>query len=443
MKPRTKAPKNEQLSGTLSGYLAAYAAEGLPQRPIAKRTIYRYMGALLAYEKALPGVIPTTQTSQQFLMRMRQNGFSESSIGVHRAALIGFHEWRGEKLVFQIKKSHHQSSYLGDDVVNQLLTAAKNFPLDYLILRLMSDAGLRREEAVDLLVSNVGEKALRFRGKGDKDRTVPMTTELEAAIRPFCVGKSQNDRVIGLQDTEIYRRVKIYGAKIGRPEIIPHDLRHYFATRLLESGATIREVQELLGHADLRTTQIYLEVSGAHLEKAIDRLNYPETGKSDPDKLAKIIETAQKLVDDLALNADVTAKDKSDGENLINNENVQSLHELELVAGNQDQEGLNNAKVIDKVAYTGRNWEAWKHYDALKEAIIGLQHVYAGQRGPLLDIIQRERVFLDDNASQLAITKFVEAVEESTKLGMNVGQYEVEPTIKIISKRMNRRYKRN
>jgi hypothetical protein len=61
----------------------------------------------------------------------------------------------------------------------------------------------------------------------------------------------------------------------------------------------------------------------------------------------------------------------------------------------------------------------------------------------LLDIIQRERVFLDDNASQLAITKFVEAVEESTKLGMNVGQYEVEPTIKIISKRMNRRYKRN
>jgi hypothetical protein len=159
--------------------------------------------------------------------------------------------------------------------------------------------------------------------------------------------------------------------------------------------------------------------------------------------LAKIIETAQKLVDDLALNADVTARDKNDGKNLINNENVQSVQGLELVNGNQDQEGSNNAKVVDRAEYPGRNGEAWKHYDVLKEAIIGLQHVTAGQRDPLLDIIQRERAFLDDNALQLAITKFVEAVEECTKLGMNVGQFEVEPTIKIISKRMNRRYKRN
>lgn len=59
IKLKARAPKNEQLSGTLSGYLAAHAAEGLPQRPIAKRTIYRYMGALLAYEKALQGVSPS------------------------------------------------------------------------------------------------------------------------------------------------------------------------------------------------------------------------------------------------------------------------------------------------------------------------------------------------------------------------------------------------
>ena len=110
MKPRTKAPKNEQLGGTLTGYLAAYVNEGLLQRPLSPKTVYRYKGVLLAYEKALQGAIPTVQSSVQFLLRMRQDKFSESAIGVHRAALIGFHQWRGEKLVFQIKKSHHQSS---------------------------------------------------------------------------------------------------------------------------------------------------------------------------------------------------------------------------------------------------------------------------------------------------------------------------------------------
>jgi site-specific recombinase XerD len=295
MKPRTKAPKNEQLGGTLTGLLADYVAEGLPQRPLSERTIYRYIGVYLAYEKALQGADPTVQTSNKYLLRMRQDKYSESAIGVHRAALIGYHEWRGEKLVFQIKKSHHQSSYIDYEIVKQLLEKASAKPIDYLILLLMSDAGLRREEVVNLSVNNVGEKALRFRGKGDKDRTVPMTTELEAAIRPFCMEKGQNERVIGLEDTAIYRRVKIYAAKIGRPDTNPHDLRHSFATRLLESGASVREVQELLGHADLRTTQVYLSVSGAHLEEAIGRLNQPVQKKIEPDKVSELMEMVRKL----------------------------------------------------------------------------------------------------------------------------------------------------
>ena len=63
-----------------------------------------------------------------------------------------------------------------------MLDRTQENPRDYLILRLMSDAGLRREEVVKLRVENVNQRALRFHGKGDKDRTVPLTEELAARV---------------------------------------------------------------------------------------------------------------------------------------------------------------------------------------------------------------------------------------------------------------------
>ena len=59
----------------------------------------------------------------------------------------------------------------------------------------------------------------------------------------------------------------------GKPDLKPHDLRHSFATRLLERGVNLRVIQELLGHSDVCTTQIYAEVAGNHLEDAINALN--------------------------------------------------------------------------------------------------------------------------------------------------------------------------
>ena len=146
-------------------------------------------------------------------------------------------------------------------------------PKDHLILRLMTDAGLRRQEVERLRVRHVGTKALRFRGKGDRDRTVPLTQELAAALVPFCAGKSPNDLVLGVGAGAIYRTVKRYGRLVGKPELKPHDFRHSFGTRLLEAGTDLRTIQELLGHANISTTQIYTQVSATHLEQAISRLN--------------------------------------------------------------------------------------------------------------------------------------------------------------------------
>ena len=125
----------------------------------------------------------------------------------------------------------------------------------------MTDAGLRREEVTKLRVRHVGTKALRFRGKEDRDRTVPVTEELATALNPHCANKSPNDLVLGVGGGVIYRTVKRYGKLVSKPELTPHSLRHSFATRLLEQGVDLRTIQELLGHAQLNTTQIYTQVA--------------------------------------------------------------------------------------------------------------------------------------------------------------------------------------
>ena len=140
----------------------------------------------------------------------------------------------------------------------------------------MTDAGLRRGEVTNLRVRHVGTRALRFRGKEDRDRTVPLTRELAAVLEPFCTGKSPNELVLGVGEGVIYRTVKRYGKLVGKPELKPHDLRHSFATRLLEQGVDLRTIQELLGHASVATTQIYTQVAGTHLEEAINRLSQTE-----------------------------------------------------------------------------------------------------------------------------------------------------------------------
>ena len=269
IKPRRKALKGDQLTEALEGELATYEKVGLFQRSVTKRTAYRYRGVLLQYQKALNGATPSPGASMAFLAHLRQQGFSPASLRLYRAALLGFHSWRGEQLVFPIRLPHHLPQYIEPAIIAKTLELSAANPRDHLILRLMTDAGFRRSEVVNLRSRQVGERALRIRSKGSRDRTVPLTAELTKAIKPFC----QGDLVLGVGEGVIYRVVKHYGKLAGKPELKPHDLRGAFATRLLEQGTNLRVVQELLGHSSVSTTQVYTQVAGAHLEKAIHRLN--------------------------------------------------------------------------------------------------------------------------------------------------------------------------
>src|SRR5205085_4529716 len=142
------------------------------------------------------------------------------------------------------------------------------------LVELVYSAGLRSHEAVGLDLGDVDfEQAhVRVRGKGGKERVVPLGEEAAHCVarylqdaRPALVRGAQNGLFVSARgrrlDTSTVRRVFAH----------PHRLRHAFATHLLEGGADLRTIQELLGHSSLSTTQVYSHVDGKRLRRIYDR----------------------------------------------------------------------------------------------------------------------------------------------------------------------------
>jgi site-specific recombinase XerD len=166
-----------------------------------------------------------------------------------------------------------------------MLSLAQDQPQNQLILLLMADAGLRRDEVVRLTPAAIEGNWLHFTGKGSIERKVPMTRELLELVTQASQGKRRQDRLVGLGEKGVYGRFKKYAALAGAPDLHPHDLRHYFATRILELTGDIRLVQELLGHASISTTEIYTAVRPERLEEAINKMGEKqETETKDTEK---------------------------------------------------------------------------------------------------------------------------------------------------------------
>jgi site-specific recombinase XerD len=142
------------------------------------------------------------------------------------------------------------------------------------LVELVYSAGLRSQEAVGLDLADVDFDAetVHVRGKGDKDRVVPLGEEAAYRVgvylrdgRPQLATGAENALFVSARgrrlDTSTLRRLVPH----------PHRLRHAFATHLLEGGADLRVIQELLGHSSLSTTQVYSHVDGRRLRRVYDR----------------------------------------------------------------------------------------------------------------------------------------------------------------------------
>jgi integrase/recombinase XerD len=153
---------------------------------------------------------------------------------------------------------------------------------DRALLELMYACGLRVSEAIRLELSDVDfeERLLRARGKGAKERIVPIGRHAAIALRAYCAsgrhallgGRAHaklflNSRGTGLTRQGLYKIIQGHARRAGlEHKMSPHTLRHSFATHLLAGGCDLRSLQEMLGHADLATTQVYTHLSAERLK---------------------------------------------------------------------------------------------------------------------------------------------------------------------------------
>ncbi len=160
---------------------------------------------------------------------------------------------------------------------------------DRAILEVLYGAGLRVSELVSLRLGDFHAEFgyLRCRGKGSRERIVPLGDQAVTAVKDYlrgprevlCKGRDIPELFVSkharrMARSTVWRLIKKYALKAGIPEnVYPHILRHSFATHMLERGAGVRALQEMLGHADVATTQVYTHVDARRLKDAHRRFH--------------------------------------------------------------------------------------------------------------------------------------------------------------------------
>jgi len=238
---------------------------------------------------------------RQYLAHLKKNNYETSSIARKTAALRAYFQFMTKRGLVEVdptlglrtpRQSRKLPKVAGEDVVKQLLNAPDiSDPLgsrDRCILELLYATGLRISELLSLKTCDVsfGDE-IRIIGKRDKERIVLMGSKARESIthyltnaRPLLASKSHkqtNMLFLGkngtnMVATSVRRMLDKYVACItDSGKISPHTLRHSFATHLLDHGADLRSVQELLGHESLSTTQIYTHISQDRLKEVYNR----------------------------------------------------------------------------------------------------------------------------------------------------------------------------
>jgi len=239
-----------------------------------------------------------------FIENEKRRGLSESSISrclvtvkmLYRYLLMeGKISVNPMSSISTLKLQKHLPEVLHYSAVDEMLRAPDcNEKLgirDKAMLELMYATGARVSEVASIKVSwiNFDYGFIKCQGKGAKQRIVPLGTEAARSIkrylqevRPFLVKIEDDEPLLFLSRTgkklrreNIWSVVKKYAIKAGiRQNISPHTLRHSFATHLLEGGADLRSVQEMLGHSNISTTQIYTHIDRKYL-KSIHQKFHP------------------------------------------------------------------------------------------------------------------------------------------------------------------------
>ena len=257
-----------------------------------------YVEDFLAHARKGPLECAREDIVSYMALLKQERHVANSTLGLVLAALkYFFHGVLHHKIAEDIKtpkKAKTLPSVLTREEVRSLFKAVSN-RRDRLMLEFLYSTGCRVSECVKLKVDDLDflEGIARVRGgKGNKDRIVVLSKKWTVEIKKYLnrkkvksafVFSKKNGKPLTTDLVERVVRAAKETAHIAK-EVTPHTLRHSFATHLLESGESIRKIQELLGHASLNTTQIYAHVSLQELKKVespLDRLKAPKEAKKE------------------------------------------------------------------------------------------------------------------------------------------------------------------
>ncbi len=242
---------------------------------------------------------------RKYLAHLSDQQYSPATMARKIATLRSFFKWAERRgfstrnpmtLIRTPKQNKRLPKAITIEQIELLLSAPDDKEVlgsrDRAILETLYSTGIRISELVDLGIDDLDEngEALHVRGKGKKERIVPLGAHALTAIRvyarllrndPRFSAVWHEDRAVRplfvnkhggrLSSRSVRRKLDKYLKEVGMdPSISPHTLRHSFATHLLDNGADLRSVQELLGHQSLSTTQVYTHLTAQRLRKAYD-----------------------------------------------------------------------------------------------------------------------------------------------------------------------------
>ena len=288
--------------GAWEGMLGEYEAHLAQDRGLSEHSVRAYMQDLRDLAETAPDPRKVTLTSLRgWLAQMLERGLATSTISRRVACVRGFFHWAqlegfiDEDPAIRLKapkRSRALPRVLPEETMGEVVEAATarsaedDDPIavrDLAIVELLYSSGLRVSELCSIGIRDVDldGRSVRVVGKGNKERSVPLGEPAAHTIRawlerrPEIATAKSPDRLFlgargGALDPRVARRV-VHAATsaAGRSaDIGPHGLRHAMATHLLNGGADLRSVQEMLGHSSVATTQIYTHVTSERLREA-------------------------------------------------------------------------------------------------------------------------------------------------------------------------------
>jgi len=284
------------LNDLIDGFMSYLSVE----RGLADNTLLAYRRDLKKYTEHLSnsGVASADQVKRdkitEYIYAQKKQGLSASSICRSLAAIKMFHRFLVRErlakddptdLIETPRMWKRIPDVLSQSEIESIITASEGEDAqsvrDNAILELFYASGMRVSELSALKMENINFEVgyVRCLGKGRKERIIPIGRSAIQAVGRYCdavrpkllKGKISADVFLSrlgkrLSRQSIWKLIKRYARKANITKTIkPHTLRHSFATHLLEHGADLRSVQEMLGHADISTTQIYTHVDKERL----------------------------------------------------------------------------------------------------------------------------------------------------------------------------------